>query len=1675
MLPTLGSDSGSRPNSRSKSKGELSSGSDSRPGSRTQQPSSNRGSDSKDFRITRARPVRGPAPLDRDSSSRPGSQPGGLCGSLGPSAPASRRDSRSNSKTLDLRQSKQFAGAVAPAFGEEDWEAASKLVQDKLEGAQKEQQQEEEQEEQPEQQEEGTSTSEEEEEEENEGSEHAIRDDEIFVVHKRMTRGRMLMAVSDMLADQERYNQPEYCGLFIDFLVRSRNKKGFGEYAKCMLDPELKGELDLDAYSGGSDIVRGEKLQATIRNIIAHAYTKQGHPAFQSTGNEFMHHSQNLLRYKREELSLHYAVTMAHGFKQHLHKAAASQGTKTAALAKGKADRLKDFWTDYHTSHKLAHVPNELAKTEPRPASSAAAREAAAAAHKTKRLPTPGSTSRPGSQGGTLGRSASGPASAWYAHSSQTGKGGKQPEKQQDAWQEDFPMSNDDAWKLRSSRTLCSRGGSRSQSKSSKKGGGDSMSFPSLNASHKVIVDALKKAEKEQRVRASTLAASKDIATQALSAFFTTEQSPQPQKKVAGDKGRLSLEDWGFDSKSPLFKKQGAKPAGGGAEKAPPRGSIFWEQPPDWSDHWKGVKKNIEKMKTQKLQEILTSPDKSTPKNGLNMRQSKDIRWLSSSPELLNAWPAEQRQCTPPHGKEPGGHTFALQQSGSAPRTYIMACETLRSFPSLIPFCTGHSDKLEAANQALGDHDLLAVTEMMKKMDSLKEVDLGGNLMLTHRSLVPFFRSLKGSRIERHLEKLSIKQCMRKAGPEAWAAVAAVAVDTLSSGVERLKFLDLSGIPFQGSLQLQLCQAISSHPTLADVALNDARLGFDNPYAKRCVYMLAQSPLEKLELGWNAFDEEMFRLLGEGVAQKGYLERLSIPSCAGVSASSGSSTIDHFLEILENDTSLTELDISLNRVDFRGALILESALETNPRLCRVDISYNPLGILGFRSLLRLQGRMSNAFTSFDCAGCASGAMDSSSENGQVLTLTNPQGRYVLKLNKPYHRALMRMMYRTCHNFGLAPEVAFTDLHAPKSFKHPERSSTGSFPLPTEGEVTFTFSIVSAVEKSLEGVGDCDYAEVLRRVFTAVRINLDKHKKVAIAVQFKKMMGQSLEQEVMLRALSKDLNFSYPLFSQFCKATSLMGTTCNALIPNIMGGRAARFLSLLKLPAQGDYLRFMKEAKSFLLFNQEKPTGQYHLNLNNCCDYSVAEQLIILDSWETACDVKRGHENVSQHGIRCHIRNELYDGRPLVVRGIKEFILPEYGLLKFDYVSSKKPPRDAQPIEKQAFNQLLLALQNQQCTDDEAVKAMCMTAHIWYLDCMQLRSMMGVFKSLKTRADVFVNLSPRILDIYNEKIFRSRFTEFKEYRELQSRLGEAHFFPFIQPEDTTFVLDFAFYDQRLAANILLNISTNENYKNLRNPSFTSANGGVDYLVGGIPPQWMNFNLMEKQGVFQVTYACSPDDRAFKLRKTMLEKYGLVTCPSEKEVLWWSSIHTCPPDVVEFVEFVNSNFGTIWKPFKIMDGDDGNGVLALSEFKDGIKEMKCKKFKGPDEDARLTTIFRYLDPSGEGLVSKHEWAVLDQVLAEVKQSVREFVEFCERTFGPHLDCWWEQLDSDGSGEIDFDEWKATLHENGFFGLASPIFSFLDKDDEGTVSRDEFEVLTEYQGPDWTNSSITGYIPN
>ena len=73
---------------------------------------------------------------------------------------------------------------------------------------------------------------------------------------------------------------------------------------------------------------------------------------------------------------------------------------------------------------------------------------------------------------------------------------------------------------------------------------------------------------------------------------------------------------------------------------------------------------------------------------------------------------------------------------------------------------------------------------------------------------------------------------------------------------------------------------------------------------------------------------QMFQHLGEQLAANGIIKELNISNCAA-NPQNRNNPVEYFIESLVYPGSLTRLDISCNRIDFRGMQVLEACYVAN--------------------------------------------------------------------------------------------------------------------------------------------------------------------------------------------------------------------------------------------------------------------------------------------------------------------------------------------------------------------------------------------------------------------------------------------------------------------------------------------------------------------------------------------------------------------------------------------------------------------------------------------------------------------------------------------------------------------------------------------------------------------------
>jgi len=1015
--------------------------------------------------------------------------------------------------------------------------------------------------------------------------------------------------------------------------------------------------------------------------------------------------------------------------------------------------------------------------------------------------------------------------------------------------------------------------------------------------------------------------------------------------------------------------------------------------------------------------------------------------------------------------------------ASSPTQRYLQVCRGCLIVPTPIPFVTGHSLRLNAAGRDLIDAELRAVAVMLRDVDSIEEVDLSGNLMLTDKALVPFMRRLHGEPARSTMTKLSLKDCAN-VGRRTQEAV--IRLLMAEDGLAHLRLLDLSHVPIAVRCHLALAKAIRAHRSLNNVNLADTGLGSSIMAKETLGEVLSSTTIQTLDLGWNCLTKEVFAHIGQQLVEMETLRSLSLSNTS--SAEGAETPIAFFLEYLAQDSTLTKLDLSLNRVDFRTAFVIEDALENHSKLTHLNLSDNPLGVHGIRSAIRLLAHHRSGLRHFDCESCykgQAGADPGSSSHEHAFNVMNPGGRYRLDLSRPYHRTLLRRLYKMCDHWGMSPVDGFKDITFSKPpYVHPSKDSDGVYRVPYAGTLAVSFVIEGGVERAITGISDTDFGGFLSKHYQTMKRQPGFREVVPLLACWNQLNGRSIEQTVFIEALAKDFMLTPAQLAHICESSPHF--TCEAiarLLHCTMGGsmrwEANRSLCMLLFPTLGELSRTHEKMRALLDFNIENPTGHYKLNLSNCCDHAVAEQLLLLDRWETVIDRRLNRADTSQRGNRSHCRNEHFQGRPmhLAYMSIADWCMPEYDVFEFDYISNKRASADAAVWSDEPFEDFLRCLYESSCSPGDNILVLRMIAHYVSITSLQLRAILGTFKEEAQRVEVFVTFFLRVVDMWNAKVFRVRFSSQKEKKHLQDRLGYVTSFPFIQPENAFFSLNMAFYDQRLCANILLHLSAKEKPHNIHDPVFHNADGDVDPLPLGVPRSWERFELMPTAGVFKATYMCAPEFRKFSVRKELCARYGLFSVDvCEQDVMWWTGLTETPEDVLELLEFFTGRFTDLMEAFIQIDGVDGNGVITLQELNDGLKEMGCHKFKGKDGPQRINAIFRYLDPGGEGSVSKEEWMVLDQLWKEYKLSVTEFVDFLQLTFGEDLSTAWSFIDSDGSGELSMDEWCGAITQIGYFGPAKVVFGLLDRSDDGAISLEEFSELEAYKRvPGQTSASI------
>eukprot|EP00930_Biecheleria_cincta_P101874 TRINITY_DN9351_c0_g1_i2.p1 TRINITY_DN9351_c0_g1~~TRINITY_DN9351_c0_g1_i2.p1 ORF type:complete len:1123 (+),score=171.64 TRINITY_DN9351_c0_g1_i2:216-3371(+) len=783
-------------------------------------------------------------------------------------------------------------------------------------------------------------------------------------------------------------------------------------------------------------------------------------------------------------------------------------------------------------------------------------------------------------------------------------------------------------------------------------------------------------------------------------------------------------------------------------------------------------------------------------------------------------------------------------------KKYIHACDAEQIVPQPTLLFTGSSRKLDTTGKTLSDSDLLAMCAA-GTLRGVKEVDLSRCTMLSDQGLATFLENALGDDAARGaLQRLNLSDCIQ-AGQATQQSLLNLCSPAKAAS---LQSLNLNGVTLSVRLLQPLCEALGQNPSLKTLNLAGTGLG-SALNAMPCISHIFESKsIKTLDLSWNSFNAEDLAQLGVRVVEKQVVKSLCLSNCAAASHKNNSiSPCVFFIEkLIKDQGSLTSLDLSMNRIDFRGALVIEDALENSRSLHTLDVSSNPLGVTGLRCLLRLLCRTSAGLLSMNIENSFNEDSLTKVQKIQTFTYANPGGFYTLDMHRPYHRSLLRTLYKMSEMFGVPPDVCFTIVsYQLGQYQHPaQKDQYGVWPVVTEGQLQFSFSIDHALELKLKNVQDDDHAEVLSRFSDMMRITPDFRKLIPLLAQWRSLHGCSKEQATMLAALSRDFRFTAIQLRQFAAAdVAMSGLTLANLLPTLIGDAFDRWLVIQSVAKINELIKTMSRCKELLLFNPDSPTGKYILDLSTSSGAYVAQALAILDRWEFGVTKRKGLQDTSEKGDWSNVRNAKYMSQPLEVfaSSFDSWIIPETDWLELDYVSSLRLRSDSTVLDENTFTEMLKVLEEAKCGGFRQIQVTRLLAHSINLNSFQMRRLLGVYKTSEMRTEALVCLFFRVVDIHHEKIFRARFEDQSELQALRKRLGSCNFCPYIQPEQATLEFDLSVPDQRIAANNFLTLATSERRENLKNPRYTFPDGTIDEFAMGLPRSWDTLATMPTSGI------------------------------------------------------------------------------------------------------------------------------------------------------------------------------------------------------------------------------------
>eukprot|EP00391_Amoebophrya_sp_Ameob2_P002012 CAMPEP_0179000520 /NCGR_PEP_ID=MMETSP0795-20121207/10731_1 /TAXON_ID=88552 /ORGANISM="Amoebophrya sp., Strain Ameob2" /LENGTH=1463 /DNA_ID=CAMNT_0020693553 /DNA_START=348 /DNA_END=4740 /DNA_ORIENTATION=+ len=395
-----------------------------------------------------------------------------------------------------------------------------------------------------------------------------------------------------------------------------------------------------------------------------------------------------------------------------------------------------------------------------------------------------------------------------------------------------------------------------------------------------------------------------------------------------------------------------------------------------------------------------------------------------------------------------------------------------------------------------------------------------------------------------------------------------------------------------------------------------------------------------------------------------------------------------FLEKLNHQTKLEYLSLKGSNLSYSADLVLCESLSQAKNLTQFDASDNPHGKDGVRCLLRLLVSPECGISNLDLANVRS-RYYAPGESSRY-SFTDPNGTYVLRMDMPSDRAVLKLLHR-CAWYFKTKEASFEEMSLdgsncglPIAEKSSDRGRVYEFAAP-KGRLKFRFVLddkpFQDAQKKLKGGGGNAEEHSLMSPrkdgapigghptslleYSKLKATLLRFVPLAVVYQ---ALQSDREKSILLEGMAFDVRFKLCHVQYFIeKAPLLTQFIVKTLYPTVHRSEAMQLVNLLPHPS---LQRAVRQATSnAMFFNIENPTGRYSLLVENPTDRNMAETLLRLSHWERGIQEEHEEEilDTSQYGDRSCLRNIVLNGNPFRTAEITSDTLQSAtGLLEVDY-------------------------------------------------------------------------------------------------------------------------------------------------------------------------------------------------------------------------------------------------------------------------------------------------------------------------------------------------------------------------------------------------------------------------